>query len=276
VRHRVLVPLDGSKLAEAILPVAIGLRPTEIVLVRVVASDAEGNEARAYVAECAGRLGASCPVSSVVRVGRPADLILESASSGGAGLIALTTAGRSGFERLVMGSVAEKIIRSASLPILALRAAEDAAPVAPDRLFDRVLVPYDGSERAWHAVATLGLLAAGEDAHATLYGVVSADEAPHDPQLRGSQIEQILTLEADALRAQLEQAASRVRGLGLRAAVDVAVGPVPERIVTRAESMGATLVAMSTHGRTGLMRWALGSVTELVLRAATMPLLICR
>jgi nucleotide-binding universal stress UspA family protein len=175
-----------------------------------------------------------------------------------------------------MGSVAERVIRAASLPVPALRAADDAPPVAPDGLFDRVLVPYDGSERAWRAVATLGLLLADEDAHVTLFGVVDANEAPDDPQLRASQIELILGREAEALRDRLEQAASRARGLGLRAAVEVTIGPTAERIVARAESAGATLLAMTTHGRSGLLRWALGSVTELVLRAATVPLLICR
>ncbi len=273
--RRVLIPLDGSAIAEAILPVAKELAPEDVVLMRTTEPGGTAREeARAYLDAAAGRVGEWAKVTTVIGDGRPADAILAAASANGVNLVALTTAGRSGFDRLVMGSVAEKVIRAADLPVLVLRA-EDAAPAPRGRLFDRVLLPHDGSVRAQRAAETLALLGAGATADVTLFGVVDAAEAPQ-PELRADAIERILESEAQALREELERARVRVRGLGLSARVEVVTGPVAERIVARAESMGATLVAMATHGRTGLLRWALGSVTELVLRASTVPLLISR
>ncbi|MCK6459306.1 MAG: universal stress protein [Planctomycetes bacterium] len=270
---RVLVPLDGSTLAEAILPVVKDLAPAEVVLLRV-ARPGEGPEPRAYLEGIAGRVGEWANARTVIGDGRPPDAILAVASAGGVDLVALTTAGRSGFDRLVMGSVAEKVIRASALPVLALRAQDDT-PAPRGGLFERVLMPCDGSVRAWRAAETLALLRAGRPADVTLFGVVDAAEAP-PPELRAHVIEELLERERRALREELERASVRARDLGFSARAEVAIGPVAERIVARAESMGASLVAMATHGRDGLVRWALGSVTELVLRASTAPLLISR
>jgi nucleotide-binding universal stress UspA family protein len=154
VYERVLVPLDGSALAEAILPFAervAGPLDAEVILVRVVEpiSPAEAMasagvvtpdtylvremEARRYLQDLAGRLSEKgLRVKTRVEVGRPSDEILAAAKSAGADLVAMTTHGRSGLGRVLFGSVAEAVLRGSPLPVLMVRMSEGAGgPGAP-------------------------------------------------------------------------------------------------------------------------------------------------
>jgi nucleotide-binding universal stress UspA family protein len=289
---RVLVPLDGSALSEEILPVVRGLPDPEVLLVRVVEAHGEGKEpegarmlasaAERDLAWIAERLRSDgVRVGAVVtRHGQAAAQILGAATDLGASLIAMTTHGRSGFDRLVLGSVAEKVIRKSPLPVLALR-----ATVAPGGrgLFERVLLPYDGSDLAWRAVETVARLAkrATGPRSAILFGVVETfpDEGGRKPEDAGHARDiaaQFLRLRTERVCEELEAAAARARDLGIEAKVETAVGSPAVRILCAAEAMAATLIAIATHGRSGPSRWALGSVTEKVLRGAPAPLLICR
>jgi nucleotide-binding universal stress UspA family protein len=135
---RILVPLDGSSLAEAILPQVQELARTlgaELFLVRAVAAhvfpgvDPTEQEvdvvqkAEAYVAEVAGRLrDAGIPIHTAVRYGEAAEEILEHIGVNAIDLVAMSTHGRSGLTRLVLGSVAEQVVHHATVPVLLMRA----------------------------------------------------------------------------------------------------------------------------------------------------------
>jgi nucleotide-binding universal stress UspA family protein len=149
---RVLVPLDGSEVAEAVLPFAervAGPVDAELVLLRVVepvtaaeamAAAGVGSadalflrelEAKRYLAEVEQRLGArGLRVRSEVRVGSPAAEIAAAAAECGAELVAMTTHGRGGLGRLIWGSVAEAVLRHAALPVLMVRMTPAAAAPA--------------------------------------------------------------------------------------------------------------------------------------------------
>ena len=137
----ILVPLDGSPLAEAILPEVAGLTRAlgaELTLLRVALAqtfpgidpihlaDEEVRvlqEAEAYLAAVAERFAQeSVNVKTVVRYGLPAEEIVDHVAFVGADLVAMSTHGRSGLSRLVMGSVAEEVVRKAKVPVLLLRA----------------------------------------------------------------------------------------------------------------------------------------------------------
>lgn len=143
--ERVLVPLDGSRLAEGILPFILQIASPldlEVVLIYVVRSIAsqaiEGTrhftiddvaarlrEAREYLAPVAANLRAGgVRVTADVRHGEPVAEIVAAARETEAGLIAMTTHGRSGFGRLLFGSVAEAVLRQAELPVLMMRLTE--------------------------------------------------------------------------------------------------------------------------------------------------------
>jgi len=142
---RVLIPLDGSRLAEGILPFILqiaGPLDLEVALVRVVQPVApqaiEGttqftvddvaarlNEAREYLAPVAADLRQrGVRVTTDARYGQPVTEIVAAARETGAGLIAMTTHGRSGFSRLLFGSVAEAVLRHAAIPVLMMRLTE--------------------------------------------------------------------------------------------------------------------------------------------------------
>ena len=147
--ERVLIPVDGSDLAEAILPFAekvAGPVDAEVLLLTVVEPLSPGEamaaagvmapdtllmremEARAYVAKLAARLGdKGLRARALVRLGVPATEIAAAAADQGADLIAMTTRGRSGLGRIVFGSVAETVLRNASVPVLMFRMTEKAA-----------------------------------------------------------------------------------------------------------------------------------------------------
>ena len=150
---RAVVPLDGSPVAEAIIPFILeiaGPLDLEVVLLRilqpippeviegsrhVVVEDvqARGMDAEDYLAPIAAELrGKGVRVRTLVRRGEPAAEIVEAAREADADLIAMTTHGRSGLRRLIFGSVAEAVLRRAELPVFLMRMteAEVAARIA--------------------------------------------------------------------------------------------------------------------------------------------------
>jgi nucleotide-binding universal stress UspA family protein len=141
--ERVLIPLDGSELAEAILPFAehvAGPLDAEVLLLQVVeppspiAGLGTGGiigpdalflrqvEAKRYLDGLAARLQAKgLRVRTVLGLGTPASEIAATAKAERADLIAMTTHGRSGFKRAIFGSVAEEVLRGAAIPVLVIR-----------------------------------------------------------------------------------------------------------------------------------------------------------
>ena len=134
---RILVPLDGSHLAEAILPEAVHLAQScgaDLLLLRVafahVFPGMDGIEeevevvrtAEDYVADVATRLtGSGLSVWTAVRYGEPIEQILDHIVTNGVDVVAMSTHGRSGLSRLAMGSVAEAVVRKAGIPVLLFR-----------------------------------------------------------------------------------------------------------------------------------------------------------
>jgi nucleotide-binding universal stress UspA family protein len=130
----ILVPLDGSPTAEAILPHAVAIATSgsgEVVLLTVIdpkpVQDPRllagiEDQTRAYLAgiRATWSIGASPKWRTLVQVGSPADAILQTAQRESASLIAMTTHGRTGLKRLIMGSVTEKILQSCQVPVLIL------------------------------------------------------------------------------------------------------------------------------------------------------------
>ena len=142
---RILIPLDGSRVAEGILPFILqiaGPLDLEVVLVRVMEplppQAIEGttvftvddlaarlNRAREYLAPVAANLRRrGVRVTTDARHGQPVTEIVAAARETGAGLIAMTTHGRTGFSRLMFGSVAEAVLRQAKIPVLMMRLTE--------------------------------------------------------------------------------------------------------------------------------------------------------
>ncbi|HLY74042.1 MAG TPA: universal stress protein, partial [Planctomycetota bacterium] len=288
--ERILVPLDGSARAEVILPQIariLNREDSEILLLRVVnipesaglvmrtnVRHQEREEAQQYLHTMALRFGQKASkVHARLAEGWPADVILETAKTEGATMIAISTHGRSGMERWAIGSVAEKVARSSDVPVLMVRSFRrgskgDLEPMVPAELpFRRILVPVDGS------VTSMSVIGSAEKV-AELYGSevmvlhVLPPYVPADAMLPGMEAS-FPILRPEPIRPEedevTEKAADRFRHAGLKVTRLTVEGEPASEILDLCKNRAADLIALGTHGRTGFSRWALGSVAERVL-----------
>jgi len=304
--ERILIALDGSPRAEQILSQITRIlkrEDSELLLLRVVdipehaggmelarALDipalrrAEREEAQKYVHDLARRLAAKgAKVHGRIAEGPAAQTILETARAEGATLIAMTTHGRTGVARWLMGSVAEKVARASDVPLLLVRSFRRSSagtfePSTPEETPSRrILIPVDGSATSLSIVAPAEKFAQLYDS-AILVVHVRPPFIPPSPVLPGMEaaLPLLLPPPPPANDEAVETAARRFRhaGLGVRT-LSVEGEPACE-ILDLARAEGVDLIALGTHGRSGLSRWALGSVAERVLRSAEVPLLLVR
>jgi len=297
---KILVPLDGSKTAENVLPLArcfarslqIAVELMAVVDMAEIARNVtavEGlffntlidDETRRYSNYLKG-VAKNFPVGEVqctVSKGRAADVIIESAAAEKETLIAMATHGRSGLNRFLLGSVAEKVIRGASNPLLLVRATDKTPPWDMATLRS-VVVPLDGSELAENVFPSVEKLAKKFDLEVTLlgvygvpYGVSSAGEGFYNT----TQFEAFMGgLRAETL-AYLENKAAELKSKGLDKVSFVAkAGLAADEIIVIARRTPDNLIAMCTHGHAGVTRGMLGSVTETVVRHSDNPVLVLR
>lgn len=294
----ILVPLDGSTMAEQALPVAARLaRATgaalHLVHVHVAASldpiSIEGmpvfdeemrslaaEHERVYLEREAAKVADEGLRPIVTRLAGPVVQTLTTyARDIRAGLIVMTTHGRSGFASLWLGSVTEALVRVTGTPMLLLR--PNAAGVVAAGPFKRVVAPLDGSPLAEEILPYAAALAGLDGGEVAALRVVDTLAVPASMPFheRFRMDEGTLAVE----RAQAEQYLQRV-------AADLAPTPVlplvregeqaARTIIEVASELGADLVAVTTHGRSAATRTPLSSVTDKVLRGVAVPLLILR
>ncbi|MCI0342503.1 MAG: universal stress protein [Planctomycetales bacterium] len=270
MNQKILVPLDGSELADRILeqvrPV-LALERTETVLLSVV-PEIETRAAREHLERM--KLGLKAKGISarvLVRWGDPAEGILRCARSLRPSLIAMATHGRSGPARWAMGSVAERVLRGTRQPVLL----SNPAAVAGEIKFAKVLVPLDGSKLSARILPLVEEIGKFPGSEVVLLHVV----APGPGTVLGTPSPVPPRAEEGAV-AGLEAARAALEAAGVRARTRLETGAPAERILAAAEEERADLIAMTTHGRSGIGRWVYGSVAEKVLRHGRRPLLLVR
>lgn len=291
--RRILVPLDGSPLAERALPYAESLArafEATILLVRAVQFPGFGvlengqaqiramEEAEQYLeSTAAGVREHGVPAETATPYGRPAGWILEEVPLRHADVIVMATHGRSGIGRLLFGSVAESVLARSPVPVLLVRAWRDTAP-RPIVGAPWVLVPVDGSAFSERALARAAQLATDVRAGLLLTRVVPNPAAGLEAaggELAPPSDEEITALVAEA-RSDLQRLAQTVREAHphLSVDIDVRVGDPGAGIGEAAEEYRAGVVVMATHGRSGVPRVVFGSVANDVIRHGTVPLLL--
>lgn len=198
-------------------------------------------------------------------MGVPYRAITDYADAHGIDLVVMGTHGRTGIEQFLLGSVAEKTLRTATVPVLTVP--PDAGTVGIDDVeYGTVLLPTDGSEGAEIAVGWGVTLADLFDA--TLHTVYSVDTSrfPSDDGMDGIH---------DALervgRYALETVRESARAAGVSVVGNLGNGPAARMILSYADEYDVDLIVMGTHGRAGIDRYLIGSVTEEVVRNADVP-----
>ena len=271
---RILVPTDGSGPANAALEYAGEIAAREdltVIVLHVV--DPDGDPPAASVEDLLeeGRTwaaDANVPIIDAVRTGTPREAILECAADRDVDAIVMGSRGRRGIGRLVLGSVTEGVVRKADVPVLVVRGSADVRRRYP---VETVLVPTDGSA---HADAALEhALAIGDHLEADVHVVTSVDVSPAELG-EGTDL-RLDRLETHA-QSVVDDAADRAASAGLEVTTAVRHGSIARTIGAYADEHDVDLVVMGTHGRSGIDRLLLGSVTERVLRTAPAPVLTVR
>jgi len=290
---RVLVPLDGSPVAEAILPFIkeiAGSLDVEIVLLRVVSLTPEEaigvapkfaldtpaaleQAAQRYLEARVEDLRArAIRASARVAVGEAASEIVAAARQIGADLIAMTTHGRSGLGRLLFGSVAESVLRTAPTPVFLLKMTEEAlkaiGSIGTERIrVTRILFATDLSEAALAAWPTARNLATAFEAELILQHVVPPFTVQGDfPAEIFSRYWEEARAEAGRELGKLVDAAP-----WLKTRVRLDEGRAADHILRAAAEEGVDLIVMGTTGKSGMRRLLLGSVAVEVVRLAPCP-----
>jgi nucleotide-binding universal stress UspA family protein len=278
----IVVPLDGSPEANVAVAHAMLLArlcDARVTLLRVVSNGQDVPEAQALL-EGIARESATPNVTMdvAVREGDAAIGILDEVQQGGADLVVMRTHGRSGLSRMVLGSVAETIVKHSPTPVLLLAPHGDSdRPVS----IASILVALDGSPGSTLALGAARELARRSGARLHLLQVVKPLPAYQSSALLMNgpmYVDSSWDQDAEAgARAYVEALASRLTAQGLVAQGEALyANSVPEAVIANAREHGCDLIVMSSHAHTGAARAFLGSVTDAVVRSAARPVLVIR
>ncbi len=301
--RKILVPLDGSDLAESALPFALSLAERsggELHLVRVAPMvpsygpfvDSEvGNDQWLEITRTAsskylektreriGKAGSDTPSQAHVLSGRPVRAIHRHILEEGIDQVVMTTHGRRGLKRMWLGSVADGVLRSVPAPVFLWRGDEGGQLDLTARpSLQSILVALDGSEMARAMLPWAEELARLFQARLSLVGVFlqevefGSSYIPHAAKEEAKRDSRRLEL-----KTHLARAAEDVARRGVD--VDHAVVSAPQAhvgILSEQERIGADVVALATHGRDPGTRLLLGSVADKVIRGSKVHVLVHR
>jgi nucleotide-binding universal stress UspA family protein len=309
MNRKILVPLDGSELAEKALRYArtpaarIG---AEVILLHVCGPEECHCEAekctaqpmhRVYVEHTAQMFRNSLEAVAAdkieigweILVGDPAAQIVSYAREQNADRIIMASHGRSGIGRWVIGSVADKVARESPVPVVIIRASAEEAERS-DMPDSKILVLLDGSDMAEqvlpfaieHAemsgrkVVLLRICEPPDIESPFFYHLTRVEYPPTKPLIWDDYVKEVMAKCEDKTKEYLAGIEKRLKDDGLKVSSEILVGKPADEIVDYVGKHSFNLIAMTTHGRSGLTRWAYGSVADRVLHTASCPLLLVR
>jgi nucleotide-binding universal stress UspA family protein len=279
---RIVVPLDRSALSETAIPYATTLAgifnaSVEYLTVVPEQGDLETGSADRYLSEIAEQLPSSTGHRTAVRMGSAADAIVEEADDPRA-MIVMATHGRGGLQRMLIGSVADAVVRTATVPVTLIRGGVEPGMVPEP--FRHVLVPLDGSDRSASALPLAIELARRSGANLHLLQVVlpvpvheigyASDSSFLGPNVYADMMDE---LERNA-HDDLERARDTCERSGVDAMTHVLVGTPSDSILRVAGEVAADLIVIASRGRGGARRMVLGSVATALVQHSDLPLIV--
>lgn len=291
--ERMLVPLDGSELAKVALNYAgeLGARlGSEITLLSVVESaETQGyRDSQSYLAEMVQvtkrhiRSYFKKPETKVIKVGsqvlvgEPAEQIVDFADRKDIGLIVMVSHGQSGVRHWALGSVTNKVVMATKHPVAVIRAKRPRSHIRRKGLLNKILVPLDGSKESEKIIPYIEELASRLGGEVVLLQVL----APTRYEYTAEGALQVPYTTTDLWRLQatliryLGKLVARLKDRGITTSLEVEVGIAGEEIIKFADENNVDIVAMSTHGLSGLSYWSIGSVAYKVLQAGNSHLML--
>ena len=293
----ILVPLDGSLLAECVLPHAIAIARAfnaRIILLRVLEKNQvngsaqifdllnwqiKKTEAKLYLEKISARLLKSqLKIKATVLEGLAAESITEFAENQGVKLIILSSHGRSGLSQWGISSVTQKVIFSAPTSILIIRAHQQIANELMEQPYRQILVPLDGSQRAEYALPLITLLARFHKSRTHILHVVKTPEMARQMPPVQDDVDlsnRIVARNQEEAIRYLEQVESRSHLDG----IDVQTHLITSDNAAAAlhglvEQENIDMVALNAHGYSGNIQWPYGSMVVNFILYGKVPLLI--
>ena len=293
--RKILAPLDGSELADIALTCAIemaaALPGAKINLLHVYNKMEDGLDSmhRDYIekaaAKAAKRAGkdAEKEVKGELVSGNPTDEIIKYANKQKVDLIIMATHGRSGISRWAMGSVAYNVMRSVSIPVCLVRAGISEEIVRQKSNGKVCIVPLDGTKRAESVLPYVKALVKQYDGalEVVLLRVcpkpdISADY-PHNMPLSWEEHVKREKVKCKLVAGvYLAEIAKQLKSEGIDARMELSMGNPAKAIIKYDNASDSRLIAMSVHGRSGISRWAFGSVAETVMMGTFTPILMLK
>ena len=292
----ILVPLDGSPLAEQAIPIALAIAErarskVKLVLVHhpllmepgpayikveLAMQKADREYLRSVTARLRERLGRA--LSSAVLPGPIVQTLAKYIRELSTDLVVMTTHGRGGLRRAWLGSVTDHLIRTSEVPILVVRPGETDAAESFAGLTG-ILVPLDGSPLAEAVLEPAVALARLWDGEVTLVQVVHPVLLDPEPVLPfpAGYSDKATAIQRESAQDYIRDVAERLRESGVKASgVAVIGGGIADTLINLARPERVSLLAVATHGRGGLKRLVLGSVADKLVRGSNVPMLVVR
>ena len=293
---QIVIPLDGSQVAEQVLPyarflaknLAIPVNLLQVIdpdAVALLANPGQGRyidtivddltrDSRAYLESIAKSI-AGKSVQCQIEKGKAEEVLVEHAAADKDSLMIMATHGRSGIQRWLLGSVADKVLHGATNHVLLIRAT-DQGKSAGEAVLKTVVVPLDGSPLAEQVLPHVADLAKRLGLQIILTRAYALPSAVA-PDAYGTYTEELINQLETETREYL---AGKVEGLKEKGLKNITTVPDfgygAEEIIKVARQTPDNFIAMCSHGRSGIRRWVLGSVTERVVQHSGDPVLIIR
>jgi len=280
----ITVALDGSNQAESVLPYVIAIGTafgSKVTLVTAIETGSvDSTDAMTdYLHRTAEKLKrtsggcAALTISTELLSGKPSEAVLKFASENKADLLIIAGHGASGGSSPLLGNIATKILSASNRPVLLIKS--DEVKQKPDELIKRILVPLDGSNMSEASLKIIEPMAFGLKAEIVLFQAVEPVRyipgfetmvpnvvLPSDDEVKNTAARYLREIEKPLAQRSIKTSSAVV-----------AAAPA-DAIIDYADSGAIDMIAMTTHGYSGIKRWVFGSTTEKILQAANKPVLL--
>jgi nucleotide-binding universal stress UspA family protein len=286
--RRILVPLDGSKLAEQVYPhVArlVNALGSEVALVSVCEPEESeyGAVCRSYVNNESDQLmgiigkGSAAKIERGVLFGKPAEQIIGYAEENDIDLIVISSHGRSGITPWSLGSTVNKLLHKVGIPLIIVRAKEPPPEeLVESSLFERILMPLDGSEKS--AVVLPYVLELAQKLKSEVILFQALESGHHVHTIMGLDYIPFKDRDIDSMKAKANDYLNKIseQFAGTKASIraEIRVGDTAEEIIKCASKTDSKLIALASHVHSAIEAWFYGSVTHKILHASSQSVLL--
>jgi nucleotide-binding universal stress UspA family protein len=280
--EKMLVPLDGSEVAEQAMPYVERLAQklkSEVVLMTVcLPGDPLERALTEYIERRAEKIQSlGVKTRSLCVEGEPATSIINFAEKNKIGLIVISTHGKSGISNWPLGSIAGKVVQRSNIPIFLVRSSQPGKAPADDKL-GKILVTLDGSKFSEAIIPYAERLAKSMSIEVTLLRVIEQAKLPQLAAYRDREKYEkdfMAKMEREAER-YLDKKKTALSGKGVKVNSALLIGKPVETILQYSEEKAVNLIALTTHGFSGITKWAYGSVASKIIEGSPKPVLLVR